>query len=302
MIAAVQIFNSPSFLFKIQLFPVISQIAWTYLLHEFYIRKSINIIDDGRSLLLGQMIARHDCPLSEDVKKNLIATKELRDQVEHTTLNSLGRNFWPIFQANCLNFDQALRKLFGEQVGLNDELSVAIQFSKMDLHGLSKLQKYDISPEIEAIDAAVSAAANENGNEGAAYKFKVNFTFEKAVKGDSNIVFNENNPDGLNRQTFLTTKVVSDDLWPYKPNDVVARVKAAGNTTFNSHHHQLAWKKFGARPASGSKKPKATKKDYCQYHTAHGDYTYSDKWVELLISIASNDEEFEKLKRHKPKT
>lgn len=115
MISAVQIFNSPTTLFKIELFPVVSQIAWTYLMHEYYVRKGVEIIDEnGNSLLISQILKRPDCPLSDDVKKNLEAVKILRDSVEHTILSSVGRSYWTLFQANCLNFDQVIRKLFGE--------------------------------------------------------------------------------------------------------------------------------------------------------------------------------------------
>lgn len=303
MKSAVQIFNSPSIIFKTELFPVISQIAWTYLLHEYYDRKGVQIVDEqGNSLLLSQIFSREDCPLQSDVVKNLKAIKELRDKVEHRTLRSLGRNFWPLFQANCLNFDQALRKLFGENIGLNDELSVAIQFSKMDIHGLSAIQKYDINPEIEAVDQAVSAAAGEDGNESPAYKFKVNFSFDKAVKGDAHIVFTENNPNSQLAHTVLSKKVVSDELWPYKPSRVIELVCDRSGVPFNSHHHQLAWKKLGVRPRSNAKNPSDTNKKYCHYHSAHGDYTYSDEWITLLVAIVSDPQEFDELKKFMPKS
>lgn len=302
MIAAVEIFNSPNMLFKVQIFPVLSQIAWTYLLHEYYVRKAIDVVDEnGNSLLLSQILVRDDCPLEGDVKKNLTATKILRDNVEHKTLASIGRTYWPLFQANCLNFDQTIRKLFGENTGLQDSLSVSLQFSKMDIDQLSQLQAYDLTPEIEAIDNAIAEGVGLSGEEGANYQFKVSYHFEKATKGDSHIVFSQNNPDAKAKKNVLTQKVVGDELWPYKPGDVVAKVRAEADPSFNAHHHQLAWKKFGARPRPKAKNPADCKKDYCHYHSAHDDYTYSEKWVEFLKGVVSDAEEFESLKSFKPK-
>lgn len=301
MIAAVEIFNSPNMLFKIQLFPVISQIAWTYLLHEYYSRTGIEIFDkNGNSLLLSQILNRDDCPLEIDVKKNLTALKTLWDKVEHRTLSSIGRTYWSLFQANCLNFDQTIRKLFGENTGLQDNLSVSLQFSQMDIDQLSELQAYDLTPEIEAIDQAIAEAAKISGNEGAHYQFKVSYHFEKAIKGDSHIVFSKNNPNGK-AKNVLTQKVVGDELWPFKPKDVIAKVRQDGDLTFSSYHHQLAWKKFGARPRKKAKNPADCKKDYCHYHSPHDDYTYSQKWVDFLISVVSDPAEFEVLKNYKPK-
>jgi len=300
MIAAVHIFNSPTILFKGEIFPVLSQIAWTYLLHEHYSRKGVDLIDEnGHSLLLSQMINREDCPLSSDVVKNLVAIKTLRDNVEHLLLESVGRSYWSLFQANCLNFDSVLRELFGAKLALEETLSVSLQFGQMQIAHLAKLQKYDISPRIEAIDQAISQAVNENGSEGPSYKFKVNYTFEKATKGEANIVFTENNKTASNVSTVLTKKVVGDELWPYKPNVVISKVREATDKLFNPHHHQLAWKKFGARPRFGALNPADCKKDFCHYHTAHKDYTYSDKWVQFLIEIVSDDKEFENLKSFK---
>ena len=302
MVAAVEIFNSPTMLFKVQIFPVLSQIAWTYLLHEYYDRSGVDIIDaNGNSLLLSQMLNREDCPLERDVKKNLTAVKTLRDNVEHKILSSIGRSYWPLFQANCLNFDQTIRKLFGENSGLRDSLSIALQFAKMDIDQLSELQAYDLTPQIEAIDQAIEEAAGITGSEGPNYQFKVSYHFAKATKGDSHIVFSQNNAESKSKKNVLTQKVVGDELWPFRVSDVIAMVREGGNPDFNSHHHQLAWKKFGARPRGNAKNPADCKKDYCHYHAAHKDYTYSQKWVDLLLNVASDPNEFESLKQYKPK-
>jgi len=87
MILAVQVFNSAGLKFKTEVFAVMTNIAWTYLLHEHYERNGVEIIGrDGRSLLLSQMIERHDCPLSDGIKDNLRSMKVIRDNVEHLIL------------------------------------------------------------------------------------------------------------------------------------------------------------------------------------------------------------------------
>ena len=302
MMAAVQIFNSPSILFKVEIYPVLSQVSWTYILHEYYDKMGVQITDEnGNSLLLSQMLNRQDCPLAEDVKKNLLAIKALRDNVEHKLLSSIGRTYWPLFQANCLNFDQTIRKLFGDHVGLENSLALTLQFGKLQLDQLAALQKYDLSPAIEAIDQQISDAVGETGNEGPAYKFKVNYTFEKATKGDSHIVFTENNKDAGKITQILTKKVVGDELWPYKPKAVVDLVSQKSGVPFTLNDHQMAWKKYGARPRSNAKKPEDCKKNYCHYHAAHKDYTYSEEWVDFLVGVASDADELSALRAFNPK-
>jgi hypothetical protein len=41
MVLAVQVFNSPSLSFKTEVFAILANVAWTYILHEFYKRKSV---------------------------------------------------------------------------------------------------------------------------------------------------------------------------------------------------------------------------------------------------------------------
>ena len=39
--------------------------------------------------------------------------------------------------------------------------------------------------------------------------------------------------------------------------------------------------------------------EYCIYHPAYNSYTYSDKWVDRLCKIVTDDAEFAHLKAHK---
>ena len=62
-------------------------ISWTYALHEHYLRSGMKIEgDDGRTLLISQMLKRADCPLSVAVKKNIDAINTVRHEVEHKIL------------------------------------------------------------------------------------------------------------------------------------------------------------------------------------------------------------------------
>ena len=162
MIVAVQIFNSPSCRFKTEIFAVLANIAWTYLLHAYYDHINVKLVGaDGRLLLLSQMLARHDCPLSSGVKRNLTTMKEIRDEVEHLILRRADLKWSPLFQACCLNFDEFLVRQFGERLSLQKELSLALQFAKMDVDQITSLQKFDIPEEIEALDARLQRHMSE---------------------------------------------------------------------------------------------------------------------------------------------
>ncbi len=96
MILAVELFNTPRIAFKAGVFSMLTNVAWTYLLHEFYDSKGVAIINkDGFSLLLSQMIARDDCPLSKACKQTLAALKDIRDVVKHARSGLLTVSGYP---------------------------------------------------------------------------------------------------------------------------------------------------------------------------------------------------------------
>lgn len=47
---------------------------------------------------------------------------------------------------------------------------------------------------------------------------------------------------------------------------------------------------------AGQIQPDNTNKEYCIYHAAHADYTYSDKWVERLVEEVEDDQKLAAIK------
>jgi hypothetical protein len=126
------------------------------------VSKGVPIIKkDGFSLLLSQMIARDDCPLSKACKQNLAALKEIRDVVEHRTIGPFDRMWLPLFQSTCLNFERALTELFGPRLTLGRELSFCLQFAKMTTEEIATLQSFDLPEHIAALDASLAAKLDE---------------------------------------------------------------------------------------------------------------------------------------------
>ena len=194
MILAVQVFNSAGLKFKTEVFAVMANIAWTYLLHEYYERRRVRIIGaDGRSLLLSQMVERHDCPLSDGIKNNLRAMKLIRDDVEHLLLKKTDLKWQGLYQACCLNFEKTICEIFGDRVSLAEELAFALQFTKTDFEQISELNRFEIPAHIEAIDARRVEGLTEEQLNDLEYQFRVVYTFDSASKSKSNIQFV--NPD-----------------------------------------------------------------------------------------------------------
>lgn len=297
MILAVQVFNSPNLKFKTEVFAVQANIAWTYLLHEFYVRKGVEIVVDGRSLLLSQMSQREDAPLSQGIKDNLNALKKIRDEVEHTLLRRADQTFASIFQACCLNFDSVLCELFGEETTLKHELSFSLQFARVGFDQVTELAKYDIPEQIAALDKSIDEDIGEDRTSDLEFRFRVVYTFENSTKSKAHLKFVHPNDDGAEEiKNVLIKKEISDKLYPHKPSVATTRIAEKAGKTFNSRNHTQAWRKFDVRPRNGVAQPENTNPDYCIYHVAHADYTYSDKWIDFVVSFIADDQNYQELK------
>lgn len=301
MMLAVQVFNSPTLRFKTEVFTMLTNVAWTYLLHEYYEGKKISVIGaDGRSFLLSQMIGRQDCPLSKGMKDNLRALKILRDDVEHKILGRADTKWLGLFQACCLNFDKMICELFGSRLTLAHELSFAIQFTKMNLEQLATLNRYEIPAHIEAVDARLAEGMTEEQISDLEYQFRVVYTLDAVTKSRAHFqFFQPDSAEGKDIRNVLVQHRLADHLYPHKPSAVASHVRAKTGIEFTLHNHTQAWRKFGARPKHGATQPENTKRDYCVYHFTHKDYTYSDKWIEFLVAEVSDVQKCANLKAFK---
>jgi hypothetical protein len=79
-----------------------------------------------------------------------------------------------------------------------------------------------------------------------------------------------------------------------RAGDVVKKVQAAlGNPKverggksvdrFNLSVHARCWRRYKARPPSGSSTPQETNPRFCVYDKRHDDYGYTQAWVDFLI-------------------
>lgn len=301
MIVAVQIFNSPTVIFKTAVFAMLANVAWTYLLHEYYTRKIGNIRgSDGKTWSLSIMLARQDCPLSAGMKRNLRAIKDIRDSVEHNILGRADLKWLSLFQACCLNFDRKIIDLFGETLSLQGELSFALQFTKLSISQISEVQKHEIPEHIEALDARLREGLSEADLADLDYQFRVIFTLDNATKGTSHFQFVQpHSAEGREISNILVKYKPADETHPYKPKAVCNEVSRRSGIKFTLQNHTQAWRLHQIRPRVGERQPEKTDKEHCVYHPAHGDYTYSQRWVERLVSEVADERKWSAIRSFK---
>ena len=148
---------------------------------------------------------------------------------------------------------------------------------------MAQVTAYDVPPNITALDALLKKNMKDEDLDDLEYQFRVVYTFDSASKGKAHIQFLSSDSDeGKTVHNVLQKFKIADELYRYKPGDVVKIVKKATAKPFSMSDHTTAWQKHKVRPSRGTKTPDKTDRAYCIYHPAHGDYTYNDKWIALL--------------------
>lgn len=145
MIAAVYTFNGAGLHFRAELFIVTSAIAWTYLHHAYYRCEGVDHrlkkrLPDGTLEVvktengankyweLGKCLRANECPGDKAVKDNLEFLLELRQEIEHRSTNLIDDAVSSKLPSCAINFNDAIKTLFGPQFGLERRLPIALQF------------------------------------------------------------------------------------------------------------------------------------------------------------------------------
>jgi hypothetical protein len=146
-LCAIRVFNDPYVSFKSETFIVLMIIAWTYLLHAFYRRKGIEYryydqVGARKSFHrtkqgaykyweLERCLNEGSCPLGNAVSTNLRFLIGLRHEIEHQMTRSLDHYLSGRYQACAVNFNNAVRDLFGKQHSLDRFLTYSLQFTEL---------------------------------------------------------------------------------------------------------------------------------------------------------------------------
>jgi hypothetical protein len=162
---------------------------------------------------------------------------------------------------------------------------------------IAEAERHHIPQKIQALDARLRGGLSDEELSDLEYQFRVVYTLDSASKSRSHIHFVHPDTEEAEKiRNVLVKYKTADELYPYKPEAVVKMVAEASKKPFNRRNHNQAWRLHKVRPRVGAAQPANTNKDYCIYHAAHRDYTYSQKWVDFLIGVVSTEEGMNKIR------
>jgi len=279
MLTAVQIFNNPNIQFKSESFIVLSNIAWTYLLHAYYRANKIEYRyhDQGENRKkfhrtkkgaykyweLERCLNDNNCPIDKVAISNLKFLIGLRHEIEHQMTTKIDDYLSARFQACCLNYNEFIKKLFEDKLGIDKHLSFSLQFSSIDEEHANQLREFkDLPKNIATYINGFDENIPENEYNDMRYSYRVLYVPKSANhKGQADKVIEflpANSPEAekLNKEYVL---IKEKEKPKFLPSKVVEIIKGKGYRKFGMHQHTQLWKlkdaknkgnKFGTKVAN----------------------------------------------------
>lgn len=265
-LAAIQIFNNPLITFKAESFIVLINIAWPYLLHAYYrdkgieyqhyrkngVRKQYDKTKHGapKHWELERCLNDKNCPLVEPVKDNLNFLIGIRHEIEHQMTNRIDVFISAKFQACCINYNNALKDLFGGEAGLDKTIPIALQLFSF---GEGQIKQIKDIPELpqNLIDFVSDFEGDLTSKNNPLYSYRVIYIRDSVNhenQADLAIRFvDEHSAEGKNIQEVLFKNVEKPK---YLPSQIVAQAKKKGFPKFRMYEHITLWKNQNAKKPS----------------------------------------------------
>jgi Protein of unknown function (DUF3644) len=271
-LAAVQIFNSPLITFRSEIFIVLMNIAWTYLLHAFYRKQGIeyryyqqrqqrHMFDKTKSGAhkhweLERCLNDPASPIDRDSTNNLRFLTGIRHEIEHQMTSCLDNTLSAKFQACCLNYNEYVKKLFGDEHGIDKYLAFSLQFSSISQEQAGALPSPDkMLPRIKAFVQGFEDQLTDEEFNSPKFAYRVLFVAKTANhKGQADQVIEfvkAGSPLGDDVNKAYT--VIKETERPkHLPGGIVEMMKSEGFKRFTITAHTNFWKSMDAKnPAKG---------------------------------------------------
>ncbi len=295
VLSAVQIFNTPSLKFRAETFIVLMNIGWTYLLHAYFRQKNIEfrvykLSKNGKRrvftrthnknyvyLGLDDCISCKHSPLDKGTINNIKFMIGLRNEIEHQMTTRIEEAFGARFLACCLNYNSYIKNLFGEEYGIDQSLSFAIQFTNIGVKQASALNTYQLPSSVNMyINDFDKKLSDDEFNDP---HFSCRLLFVQKIansrgQADKIIEFVKDDKEiseAINKGYRDKIYIQDREKPKYYVKDIIEKMHELGYVKFNTYHHTQLWKKKDAKnPGKG----------YCI--NIHGLWYWYDSWIGVV--------------------
>jgi hypothetical protein len=288
-------------------------LAWLYLLHAEFTRDRIDfrywddrarprrihrVDGEPKTWELARCVIARWPNEREPVRRNLEFFIGLRNKIEHRYQEQIGIAVAGHAQALIVNFETELATQFGSGEGLANRLRFPVFLSSLTSDGVDALKRLRakmpanatryINDFHETLDDAVAIDPR--------FEFRVHLIPQLGPKSQADMAVRFVSVAELSEaeQEVLaklgksglvatrTTRQPVQNLGRYRPTQAV-RLIAAKVPGFTIGDFIWFWKHHRVRPVAGAGDPEKTDARYCVWDQPHGDYLYTDAWVNKLI-------------------
>lgn len=318
---AVEIYNKPRTAFRSQAYITLMVTAWTTLFHahfnktigdRYYYKDSrgrFKIVDGERKAWELRTCLSKYAGLSEPVRANLLFFIGLRNKIEHRYVSreEIDEKIFGECQSLLYNYEKEIAKLFGEQYAINESLAFSLQFSSLRTEEQRLSIRTSLSREMQEIKKYIDTYRGQLSDSiysSQEYSIKLIQIPKVATASRSDLAvefirWEELSEEEKKVASKLTAIVKEKTVTKYKynpkcykPGSVVdlvnERISDSGKTIHHGDHRALQ-KVFKIRPFENEPSdPFETKEEYCLYDGVHGDYVFTENWVDLIARLINN--------------
>lgn len=271
-LAAVQIFNTPLITFKSEIFIVLINIAWTYLLHAHYRKNRIEyryytqkekrrIFDKTKSGAhkhweLERCLNDPNSPIDKVTANNLRFLIGIRNEIEHRMTGQLDSSLSAKFQACCLNYNAYIKSLFGDRYGIDKHLAFSLQFSSISREQADALPTaHEMPSHIKSFIQGFENQLSDQEFDDPRFAYRVLFVAKTANrKGQADQVIEFVKADSQLAQDVNKSYTIIKETERAKhlPSGIVALMTKEGYPRFTITSHTSLWQSADAKnPAKG---------------------------------------------------
>jgi Domain of unknown function (DUF3644) len=266
-LAAVQIFNNPNIGFKSESYVVLMVISWTYLLHAYYREKKIEyryFTKTGQRRCfdktkhgakkywnLERCLNESKSPIDKHTTNNLRFLIGLRHEIEHQMTSRIDDLLSARFQACCLNYNEYIKKLFGDSKGIEKHLSFSLQFSTISTDQKELLEEHpDLPANIQSYIKDFDTVLSDEEFSDLHYAYRILFvpkTANRKGQADRVIEFVKSDSPLAGKVNKEYAVIKEIERPKYLPKQIIELMHKEGYPNFKMHNHTHLWQTMDAK-------------------------------------------------------
>ena len=202
---------------------------------------------------LSQCLKHAKCPVEPGARDNLTFLLELRHEIEHRSTSRIDDAVSAKLQACCINFNDAIKSLFGAQYALERRLPIALQFVTFSPDHRALLKKAATLPRhVETMMDAFERQLTPEQRADPRFAFRVFMVHKATNRAPGADLAVELVPPGSDIAEKFDLALKEVEKRKYLPMEIVRIIRREGWERFTIDSHTKLWQAAGGeRPGKG---------------------------------------------------